>query len=454
MMKINHNLTAMNSHRQLGISTGVNATSSEKLASGYKINKAADDAAGLKISERLRRQVTGLNRASSNGQDGMSLVQVADGAMSEIHDMLQRGSELAIKAATGTITDEDRQYIQTEISALQEEIDVIKEKTTFNGIYVLKGTSTNGADLGITIDTTSKMPSWVNIEGADNGTFSEGIYDGYKSASIVDFSAFDGSEAKKSELAGTGFHFTCCTCNNHYSIEFKNGGGNEIEEFSPHFIYKVDISEATDPQSLIQKIVEATTDKTKPGQPQDHFTILKNLDPDGNSSKLVVYDERPDQTPNKEAGEGLFADGVAKKYTQYPDTQGDVILQLGAENKDEDRLKIELPYVSTQTCKIDTVSVLTQEAALDAIDKFKQGIEFINGERSRLGSYQNSIEHAVRNLDNWSQNTQSSESIIRDTDMATEMIKYSNSKILKQAGESILAQANQTNEGVKALLQQ
>ena len=135
-MVIQHNITAMNSNRQLGKTTWMQAKSSEKLSSGYKINRAADDAAGLAISEKMRRQVRGLTQASANAQDGISLVQVADGAMAEVHDMLQRCNELAVKAANDTLTYQDRSYIQAEIDKIKEEVDAINGKTTFNEIYV------------------------------------------------------------------------------------------------------------------------------------------------------------------------------------------------------------------------------------------------------------------------------------------------------------------------------
>ena len=138
-MVIQHNIAGMNANRQLNIITGLQAKSSEKLSSGYRINRAADDAAGLAISEKMRRQIRGLTQASANAQDGISLVQVADGGMAEVHDMLQRGNELAVKAANGTLTDDDRSYIQQEIDQIKAEIDAINGKTTFNEIYVLRG---------------------------------------------------------------------------------------------------------------------------------------------------------------------------------------------------------------------------------------------------------------------------------------------------------------------------
>ena len=192
-MVIQHNITAMNSNRQLGITTWMQAKSSEKLSSGYKINRAADDAAGLAISEKMRRQVRGLTQASANAQDGISLVQVADGAMAEVHDMMQRCNELAVKAANETLTNSDRQYIQLEIDKIKEELDAINEKTTFNEIFVLKGSIIGDLDLGISIDPNSKLPSWAAISDNDGGYMSGEYTEGDKTytSSKVDFSAFD-----------------------------------------------------------------------------------------------------------------------------------------------------------------------------------------------------------------------------------------------------------------------
>ncbi len=385
----------------------------------------------------MRRQIRGLSQASSNAQDGISLVQIADGAMAEVHDMLQRGNELSVKAGNDTMTTDDRTYIQSEIDQIKEEIDAINGKTTFNEIYVLKGTNTGGVDLGVKIDSTSVMPSWVNITGADGG-YMTGTYDTNHIASRVDFSSFDGSDEMKDELAGTGFHTTCCTCTNHYSIKFNNGDGDSTETSGNHYIYNVDISSCSSANDLVEKIAALST---------DHYTEFAN---EGNGV-LVVYDNRENQTSGN--GFGKFASGVATKQDQYDDAIKDIILQVGSETESPNQISLEMPYVCAQTCKIDSVSVLTHNLALSAIDSFKNGLEFISEQRSRMGSYQNRLEHTIKNLDNVVENTQSAESLVRDTDMASEMVKYSNNNILAQAGQSMLAQANQTNHGVLSLLQ-
>ena len=441
-MVIQHNITAMNSNRQLGITTWMQAKSSEKLSSGYKINRAADDAAGLAISEKMRRQVRGLTQASANAQDGISLVQVADGAMAEVHDMLQRCNELAVKAANDTLTYQDRSYIQAEIDKIKEEVDAINGKTTFNEIYVLKGKVTGGIDLGVSIDSDTQMPSWVAISDADGGYMSGTYNDGTNNyvASKVDFSSFNGSDAMKNELAGTGFNTTCCTCTKHYSIKFNNGDGNSMETSGQHFIYNVDISDCSTGDDIVNKITAINT---------GHFTEFKS----GGNGILYVHDNRPGQQPNPSLGEGAFCNGVATQQTKYDDAEGDIILQVGSETSSENQITLEMPYICAQTCKINSISVLSHELAKSAIESIKNGLEFVSEQRSRMGAYQNRLEHTVLNLDNVIENTQSAESRIRDTDMAAEMVKYSNNNILQQAGQAMLAQANQTNQGVLSLLQ-
>ena len=273
-MVVQHNVTAMNANRQLGITTGIQQKSSEKLSSGYKINRAADDAAGLAISEKMRRQVRGLTQASANAQDGISAVQTAEGALNEVHDMLQRMNELANKAANDTLTTKDREYIQSELNALSTEITRTAEATEFNNQKLLDGTFTN-----------------------------------------------------------------------------------------------------------------------------------KNL-------------------------------------------------QVGTETNAENQIKIDINSMSASKIGVASsdIQVTSHTDAKATMQKVKDALESVSTQRSDLGAIQNRLEHTIKNLDNVAENTQSAESAIRDTDMATEMVKYSNNNILAQAGQSMLAQANQSNQGVLSLL--
>lgn len=277
-MVVQHNLRAMNSNRMLGLTSTSQSKSTEKLSSGYKINRAADDAAGLAISEKMRRQIRGLTQASVNAQDGISCVQTAEGALNEVHDMLQRMNELAVKAANGTEQSEDRSYIQKEVDNLISEIDRVAATTTFNERMLL----------------------------------------------------------------------------------------------------------------------------------------------DGNFSSIA--------------------------------------LQVGAESATDNQIKLTISKLNASGLGVDALSATGVSGAdgskaISAINTIKTAITTLNEQRANLGAVQNRLEHTINNLDNVVENTTAAESQIRDTDMATEMVKYSNNNILAQAGQAMLAQSNQANQGVLSLLQ-
>lgn len=275
-MVVQHNLTAANTNRQLGITTNGLQKSTEKLSSGYKINRAADDAAGLSISEKMRNQIRGLNKASDNAQDGISLVQTAEGALNEVHSMLQRMSELAVQAANGTNATTDRTALNDEVQQLKTEIQRVGSTTQFNKMNIL---------------------------------------------------------------------------------------------------------------------------------------------------------------------DGGFSAGTKKA------------LQVGANANQTISIAISALTSVVGSSLIGALKISTATNAQSAITTVQSSIEKLSTLRSKLGAVQNRLEHTVANLDNISENTQSAESRIRDTDMAEEMVQYSKNNILQQAGQSMLAQANQANQGVLSLLQ-
>lgn len=309
-MIVKHNLQAMNSNRMLNVNTSTQAKSTEKLSSGYKINRAADDAAGLSISEKMRRQIRGLTQASANAQDGISCVQTAEGALNEVHDMLQRMNELAVKGENGTLSSVDQSYIQAEIKQLMTEIDRVATTTTFNEMNLLDGTFTGkglqvGAEAGQHIDISISAMNMTNL-------------------------------ATKADAA---------------------------------------------------KISWTKTDSVT-----------------GATSSVKV-------------------------------TATEVINTF--------KTKFD-------TTKKSTYAQVNDFASLNAF--VKSALQTVSLQRSDLGAIQNRLEHTINNLDNVVENTTSAESRIRDTDMATEMVKYSNNNILAQAGQAMLAQANQANQGVLSLL--
>ena len=488
-MVIQHNILAMNANRMYTGNSRRMEKLSEQLSSGYKINRAADDAAGLAISEKMRRQIRGLSQASLNAQDGISMVQIADGAMAEVHDMLHRGTELSVKAANGTLTDEERSYIQREIAQIKEEIDAISDKVTFNEIPVLKGKDVPVPEGNSQVIINGGLPTWVG-QGSTSGVMSE-IHQTTKNyemtttdadgnttttngqvtinheAATLDFSQFTGTEQQLKELENNGFHTTCCTCSNHYSIKFTLDSGNSMEQSGRHYIYNVGLKGVTTAEDLLNRIVAATDG----GNPQNHYT---NLEADLVNKKLIIYDDRSRErlpvTPpadttvtwpgwSNATNDSVKAGGEYGKFapgTAYSVEDADklakvdlVILQVGAEKGHE--MAIELPSISTVTLKIQGVDVSTQAKAHQAISSFKAATKFVSEERSRMGAYQNRLEHTIANLDNVVENTQAAESAVRDSDMAKLMVEYANRKILEQAGMAMLAQSN-NNQEVLALL--
>lgn len=440
MLSVQTNLLAMNAANNYSRTQSSSAKRTEKLSSGYKINRSADDAAGLAISEKMRRQIRGLTQASANAQDGISMVQIADGAMNEIHDMLHRMNELSIKAANETNTGDDRGYIQVEIEQLKNEIGSIANKTTFNEQPLLLGPAVI-VDKGI--NYSGSLPGWVDY--TSSGSLSE-IYTTADNVNHVsatlDFSNFKGSPLQIAELIGNGFHTTCCTCSNHYSIEFTDGEDSSVSSSGDHMIYKVGISGAKSGAELIDRILATTT-----ANPKGHFTNLTK-----DSDKLIIYDQRSTSSATASNGYGKFGPGVAR--SEIESTPGNIKnLLVGTNATDNEFITIVLPNMRIENLKISNLDVRTPQGAANAIDLLDQANAFVSGERSRMGAYQNRLEHTIRNLDNQVENTQSAESAIRDTDMAKEMVAFSIDQILLQAGQAMLAQANQSSQGVLSLLQ-
>ena len=344
-MIVKHNITAMNSNRMLGLTTASQAKSTEKLSSGYKINRAADDAAGLSISEKMRRQVRGLTQAAANAQDGISVVQTAEGALNEVEDMLQRMNELAVKGENGTLTTTERSAIQSEIKQLMSEVDRVQSTTTFNEMNLL------------------------------DGKFIKGLQVGAEAGQHIDISIRNMSMA---------------------------GLANKIETlYDP-----VKFSALTE--------ADATFDKTK-------------YEKDPTSGAVI----------------GTVESGTTKSYATA---------LAGNETPITKTMATDIYNATMKLTKGDVGSVLTQKD-FNSLNAFIKGaITLVSMQRSDLGAIQNRLEHTINNLNNITENTQSAEAAIRDTDIATEMVSYSNNNILQQAGTSMLSQANQSNQLALSLL--
>ena len=440
-MVVQHNITAMNANRMLGVTSGLQAKSTEKLSSGYKINRAADDAAGLSISEKMRKQIRGLSQASDNAEDGISCVQTAEGALTEVHSMLQRMNELAVKAGNGTMSEDDRQNVQDEIDQLVDEIDRVSETTKFNETYLLKGDSVaNGNTKAFTAGDVIGKVDGVTVKA--NGTTAATLQD---NADI----AIGTVELKSSNAAVTIENSDDATCKAKDVVKFVSDGknatvtlknGTEVTDTVANIKTNYEISaeaggkavaaSATISNALKADITNATISGTYTGSLAD----------------LSVGD-----TVNVKLSVG--AAGVSALSS---DTKALMLsFQVGADTTDENKITVSMDSMSAKSIGVDGIKVTGSDStnADKAVDTISDAIKKVSKQRSALGAVQNRLEHTISNLDNVVENTTSAESRIRDTDMAEEMVSYSKNNILMQAGQSMLAQANQQNQGVLSLLQ-
>ena len=493
-MVVQHNLTAMNSNRMLGLTTKTQAKSTEKLSSGYKINRAADDAAGLSISEKMRKQIRGLTQASSNAQDGISTVQTAEGALNEVQDMLQRMNELAVKAANGTQSEDDRSYIQNEIDQLTTEIDRVAETTKFNETYLLKGDrdvtkgftynyktftadvkATAGAKatdatsgLGVKVEfkdvTDSSMEDQNAVAAAlKNGGITVNFtssWDAVASAATSKYTAkLVGSAADNYKIVQDDNDPTKAT------IQTKDG--KTVAELTMDGGTDATVADTTKTASTAKAITFATITGA-----QENGKAAKYYDKDGNGIPANALDKYftasvgADGTvsPSARNDAGKVYDAVgnevlldAANISAEQDLAGALTLTLhvGADATKNNQISVNLDAMSAKGLGVNGLKVdgTDDTNALGAIETIKEAIQKVSTQRSTLGAVQNRLEHTINNLDNVVENTTSAESQIRDTDMATEMVKYSNNNILSQAGQAMLAQANQSNQGVLSLLQ-
>ena len=488
IMVVQHNLTAMNSNRMLGITTKSQAKSTEKLSSGYKINRAADDAAGLSISEKMRKQIRGLTQASSNAQDGISAVQTAEGALNEVQDMLQRMNELAVKAANGTQSEDDRSYIQNEIDQLTTEIDRVAETTKFNETYLLKGDQDNEKAYTYSYATatgkaaTATMSTTASTKGSKITTMTfkttasadeqnevaklirdQGINVQYSSKD----SATTGKVVNSAtvSLNGTDKYTVTNTNGNDYSI--KDAKGNEIATFT---LENANLGEKDKADAITPGTETFTASKATAGY-KDGDTV-KYYDKDGNGIPENALSKYFSSTTNAagtvsstvKADAPLVYDALGNKIdaavadiSAKQDLTGALTLTLhvGADATSNNQISVNLDAMSAKGLGVNGLKVdgTDDTNAKGSIETIKEAIQKVSTQRSALGAVQNRLEHTINNLDNVVENTTSAESQIRDTDMATEMVKYSNNNILAQAGQAMLAQSNQSNQGVLSLLQ-
>ena len=470
-MVVQHNLQAMNANRMLNVTTGQQAKSTEKLSSGYKINRAADDAAGLTISEKMRKQIRGLDQASTNAQDGVSSVQTAEGALTEVHSMLQRMNELAVQASNGTNAESDRQAIQDEIDQLTTEIDRVSETTKFNETYLLKG------EAGTKLINMKAHDAGLKGTLTDNG-------DGIATFKMDTLNAGD-----KISIGGKQYTIgsTVAQAKDLYknvAVDGSetvtiNGKDYKVKNTTPNAdageISKADLDKLVKGGVTVeykgQSVTAMTDDGTKGGAATDG---VDDLDPsiitdkkayELASKELLAANQIGDTENSAKVTVGGKTDAVtlANATNEFTINVGQAkvanslafSLHVGADADMTNKIQVNIDSMDSASLGIKGLNVKDDsgKAATYAVDAIADAVAKVSAQRSALGAVQNRLEHTIDNLDNVVENTTAAESRIRDTDMAEEMVNYSKNNILAQAGQSMLAQANQSTQGVLSLLQ-
>ena len=480
-MVVQHNLQAMNANRMLNITTGSQSKSAEKLSSGYRINRAADDAAGLSISEKMRKQIRGLDQASTNAEDGVSAVQTAEGALTEVHSMLQRMNELAVQASNGPNSKTDRDAIQSEIDQLTTEIDRVAETTKFNESYLLKGDA-DGATKDVYMKGHDAGLKGSLTDGATTATFkvAAGALDSGKKVTIGGKEYTIGStDAAVKDLikspANAGDPKNKVTIDGtDYEID---NGGKIYKAGSATALTKKDLggtaagdADLNDFKALVKAGAKVSIDGKDYAIMKDENT--DNVD-DADSSiisatKAVELMTTELTTANNIGATKTAATIAAGTYAsdtgiEFTITKGtaevaeklNFNLHVGSDADMTNKINVNIETMSSSYLGIKGLNVSddTGVAATYAVDAIADALQKVSDQRSSLGAVQNRLEHTIANLDNVVENTTSAESRIRDVDMAEEMVEYSKNNILAQAGQSMLAQANQSNQGVLTLLQ-
>ena len=592
-MVVQHNMQAANANRMLNVTTSAQSKSTEKLSSGYRINRAADDAAGLTISEKMRKQIKGLDRASTNAEDGVSAVQTAEGALTEVHSMLQRMNELATQSANGTNSTTDRKAIQDEIDQLTTEIDRVSETTKFNETYLLKG-DTDGATSKVKLNAhDAGLAGKLTDNGNGTATFKADTlavgdkvkiagkeYTIGKSADSADYAKKDTIKAtvdgvgdsvtsgnttttivakvttatatgatwaagdKFKDADGTEWTIAATTDETAHNVKandiakylkdgctiVSNAGNNKldgvavVDDLGKNEVSIADATGITALQNGIKAgdtvtvggttktvtaetpktydeiktavaggvagttkisigskeyILDKTTDAAAGKITQDDFlalikdgdkvkvgtntytAIIKSSDDDS----ITLEDAYSKMAKELETASSIGADTAATVKNNgngtFDITKGTVDvkealsfnLHVGADADSTNKITVDIDSMSSAGLGIKGIKADTEQDATYAIDAIADAISQVSSQRSALGAIQNRLEHTINNLDNVVENTTSAESRIRDTDMAEEMVNYSKNNILAQAGQSMLAQANQSNQGVLSLLQ-
>ena len=488
-MVVQHNMQAANANRMLNVTTSAQSKSTEKLSSGYRINRAADDAAGLTISEKMRKQIRGLDQASTNAQDGVSSVQTAEGALTEVHSMLQRMNELATQAANGTNSkDSDRQAIQDEIEQLTTEIDRVSETTKFNETYLLKGEAgtktinmkAHDAGLkGTLTDNGDGTATFVMdaLNAGDKVSIGGKNYTiGGEDADVTSMltaAGITGKAGDKVTINGKEYTYfdkasdgkTALTNKGYYETAPDKADATTA---SPTYADNTAIGGATGTISVGTKSVTKITDTAGGADgidDNDATVITKTKAYQLAANELLKANQIGDTVGNATVGKdnayaafnGTDGDGTFYIKTGKAEVANSLAfsLHVGADADMTNKIQVNIDAMDSASLGIKGLNVKDDSgnAATYAVDAISDAISKVSSQRSSLGAVQNRLEHTINNLDNVVENTTTAESRIRDTDMAEEMVNYSKNNILAQAGQSMLAQANQSNQGVLSLLQ-
>jgi flagellin len=403
-MRIYNNVNAVNAQRNLSITGFALAKSIEKLSSGLRINRAADDAAGLSISEKLRAQIRGVQQAMRNAQDGVSMIQTAEGALNEVHSMLQRMRELAVQAANDTLTTEDRQAIYAELNNLRQEINAIAQRTTFNGKPLLTGSLTAQFDAG------ASSADGVTITDADGDT---------ATVSAVSVSP--------TTLVGT---YTFSSSGTDLTLTLGASGPSQTLDLSTVSVSAGGTYTLNFDQLGISLTISAAA---------------------GNTGAITGSDIASGLT-----GETVVVTGGAANFQVGPNAShyylvGFADVQIGAtvQSTQMQNLNAALNTFNTSLGQSNSSQVTAAQALVTSVDG---AISYVNQVRSELGAAQNRLEHTIANLGVQNENLTASESRIRDVDMAAEMVTFTRNQILQQAGVAVLAQANAIPQSVLQLL--
>lgn len=498
-MRIQHNIMALNSNRQLGINNSAVSKSLEKLSSGFRINRAGDDAAGLAISEKMRAQIKGLEAATDNSQDAISLVQTAEGGLQEVHSMLNRMTELATKSANGTYTDDvDRKALQDEVSALKDEINRIADGTDFNGIKLLDGTMGVG---------TTGVSDEVDLTAGKVGKFNATI-SGVGENTTVDFKTAVGATGVKADWAGgkltitisgaaTGDKITQEQLNQ--ALASATGAPETAKNIKIELDGDINITDTTTAAGTATlttaKAVQATIATTdgkfkvtagKAGNDERTVTFTKaganatGVTVNGSGDIGIALEDSKSYTAaeiNKmlaDAGvndatvsfEGemtstaiaaLTAGGAAGVFKLAGgsglSSGGGMKLQIGDTSDSYNQLELSIADMHVNALDLSSVDISTRDGASAAMSKIKTAINTVSTSRGKLGAIQNRLEHTINNLGVTTENITSAESRIRDVDMAKEMMNYTKNSVLVQSAQAMLAQANQQPQSVLQLLQ-